>query len=279
MLVSPGYFRLLGIPVRSGRDFGERDVAEAPLTCIVNAALARDAFPDDDPIGQRIETGYDSVPDGAHLMTIVGVVGDVRQYDPKTPPEPIIYMPYQQHPLPATEMKVLFRAPGDPSAAMTALRAEAKRLNPEVPTSFLPLVRTLETALAPSRFRTLLLALFAGLAGVLAIVGLYGVMSYSVSQRTREIGMRIALGAAPGRIVGMVLGQGLRLVLPGVVAGVALSLAAGRMVTSFVYGIRPSDPITLLVVSVLLAGVAVASMAIPARRAARVDPLVALRQE
>jgi putative ABC transport system permease protein len=212
-------------------------------------------------------------------MTIVGVVGDVRQYDPKTPPEPIIYMPYQQHPLPATEMKVLFRAPGDPSAAMTALRAEAKRLNPEVPTSFLPLVRTLETALAPSRFRTLLLALFAGLAGVLAIVGLYGVMSYSVSQRTREIGMRIALGAAPGRIVGMVLGQGLRLVLPGVVAGVALSLAAGRMVTSFVYGIRPSDPITLLVVSVLLAGVAVASMAIPARRAARVDPLVALRQE
>jgi len=279
MLVSPGYFRLLGIPVRSGRDVGERDGPDGPLTCIVNQALARDAFPNDDPIGQRLETGYDSVPDGTHLMTIVGVVGDVRQYDPKTPPEPIIYMPYQQHPLPATEMKVLFRAPGGPSTAMTALRAEAKRLNPEVPTSFLPLVQTLQTALAPSRFRTLLLALFAGLAGVLAIVGLYGVMSYTVSQRTREIGMRIALGAAPGRIVGMVLGQGLRLVLPGVVAGVALSLAAGKMVTSFVYGIRTSDPITLAAVSVLLAGVAVASMAIPARRAARVDPMVTLRQD
>lgn len=273
MSVSPNYFHVLGIGFISGRDFNEHDNPVGQLTCIVNQELADRSFPGENPLGHRIKTGYDTV---SGYMTIVGVVAGVRQDSMERPPVPYIYMPYQQHPFPGSYMQVLF---ADHGGAAAALRSDAHRLNPEVAVDFVPLVSVLDQAFAPSRFRTGLLSLFAALALTLAVAGLYGVMSYTVEQRRSEIGVRMALGAQKANVQQLILGQGLWLVLPGVALGCVLAFAAGKLFTSLVYGVSPSDPATLLLIAALLVGVACLAMYIPARRAANVEPIVALRSE
>ncbi len=274
MAITPEYFRILGIPLIRGRDFSDRDQPDALQTCIVNQALARKFFPGEDAIGHRIKTGYDSL--NAPFMTIVGVVGDVRQDSLDQPPFPYIYMPYMQHPGPAAGMKIMFR--GNESLAPT-LAAAAHHLNPEIAIDFKPLTDLLDQGFAPSRFRSGLLALFAGLALLLALAGLYGVMSYTVAQRRGEIGVRMAMGAQRTQVVRMILAQGLWLVLPGILIGAAFALASSKLFVSLVYGVKPTDPATFAAVALLLAIVALLAMYVPARRAAAVDPMLALRNE
>jgi predicted permease len=272
MLVSPNYFHTLGIGFVGGRDFDEHDQTDTPLTCIINQALADKHFPGQDPIGQHIKTGYD----GSNFMTVVGVVSSVRQSSLQNPPEPYIYMPYRQHPLPATDMHVIFR---DSANGAAALRSEARRLNPEVVVHFEPLTSAVDEAFAPSRFRSGLLGLFAGLALLLALAGLYGVMSYSVAQRRNEIGVRMALGAQRSQVLQLILGQGLWLVLPGVIVGAVFAFAAGKVFVSLVYGVKASDPLTFISIAGVLVAVALLAMYIPAKRAAGADPMLALRSE
>jgi len=178
--------------------------------------------------------------------------------------------------MPATNMQIIFRDTGNGAAA---LRSEAHRLAPDVPVDVEPLANVVDEAFAPSRFRSGLLGLFAGLALLLAVAGLYGVMSYSVTQRRNEIGVRMALGARPIDVVQLILQQGLWLVVPGIVLGAALAFSAGKLVVSLVYGVKPSDPLTFLAIAALLVAVALLAMYIPARRAAGVDPVLALRNE
>jgi ABC-type antimicrobial peptide transport system permease subunit len=213
-------------------------------------------------------------------MTIVGVVSDIRTAGPARPAQPEIYMPYEQHPGPATALNLVVRtAAADPSSLGDTIGRKIRERNPDVPVRATTMEGTLETASATPRFRTFLLVTFAGVALLLALAGVYGVMAYSVSQRVPELGVRIALGATPGHILGLVVGQGARLALIGLGAGIALSLLAGRLLQGLLFGVTPRDPLMLGVVT---AGVTLATLAacyIPGRRAVRVDPMIALRAE
>ena len=275
MTVTPNYFHLLGIPIVEGRDFNERDTPDATLTCIISQPLARRFFAGENPLGQQLRFGYDMVTYKSYL-TVVGVVAGVRQQNLEEPPISEIYVPYKQHPGRASDMYLIF---ADSGGGAATLRAESQHLNPEVPLELKSLTDVVGESFAPSRFRSGLLASFAGLALLLALAGLYGVMSYSVAQRRSEIGVRMALGARPAEVVRLILGQGLWLVVPGVVLGAILAFASGRLFSSLVYGVKTTDPITFLGIAVMLVIVALLAMYIPARRAAGIDPMVALRSE
>ncbi len=275
MTASPNYFHVVGIPIVKGRDFNEHDTPGAPLTCIVSEPLARRFFPGENPIGQQIRFGYDSVT-YKNYLTIVGVVAGVRQENLEEPPTAQIYVPYQQHPGRTSDMYLIF---ADSGGGAAALRAEAHRLNPEVPLELKSLTDVVGESFAASRFRSGLLASFAGLALILALIGLYGVMSYTVEQRRSEIGVRMALGAQKSSVVQLILGQGLWLVLPGVALGCVLAFVAGRVFASLIYGVSSSDPITFIGIAAILIAVSALAMYIPARRAARLDPMLALRSE
>ena len=274
-VVSPGTIAALGIPLRRGRDFNEADRYEAPFTAIINEAFARKALPGQDPIGRTIFCGLDSM----NPMTIVGIVGDVRQFGPATAPWPEIYMPNEQHPRTATDLSVLVRTAAKPGALTETLRRKVRALSPDVPVKFNTMEASLAENTAAPRFRTLLLGIFAGLAVILAMAGVYGVMAYTVGQRSGEIGLRMALGADTGDVLRLVLRQGLALAAIGLVIGLAGAFAASRLLTSMLFEVKPNDPLTYAGVAVLLGLVTVAASYIPARRAAKVDPLVALRQE
>jgi predicted permease len=274
-VVTPGAFAALGIPLRTGRDFSAADIYEAPFTAIVNEALVRKSFPGQDPIGHSIFCGLDSL----NPMKIVGVVGDVRQYGPAQQPSPEIYMPYEQHPQPSTALSVLVRTTNDPAALQETLRRKTRQRSADVPVKFTSMDASLSENVAAPRFRTLMLAIFAAVAVCLAMAGVYGVMAYLVSQRSNEIGLRMALGASPGDISQLVLRQGMLLAGAGLVLGLAGAIAATRLLTSVLFEVKPSDPMTYAAVAALLAAVALAASYIPAHRASKVDPLVALRQE
>jgi putative ABC transport system permease protein len=275
MTVSPGYFPIVGIPIVEGRDFSEHDIPGAPLTCIISEPLARKFFPGENPIGQQIRFGYDLVT-YKNYLTIVGVAAGIRQENLQEPPTAQIYVPYKQHPGRASDMYLIF---ADSGGGAAALRAEAHRLNPEVPLELKSLTDVVGESFAPSRFRSGLLASFAGLALILALAGLYGVMSYTVEQRRSEIGVRMALGAPKSHVMQLILGQALWLVLPGVAFGAALAFVAGKLFVSLVYGVKASDPLTFITTAALLVMVALLAMYIPARRAAQADPMLALRSE
>jgi predicted permease len=275
--VTPGAFRTLGIPLRAGRDFNDGDTYEARPTAIINEALAKKSFPGQDPIGRVIFCGMDL--DSLKGMTIVGVVGDVRQYGPAQEPWPEIYMPYEQHPQPSTALSVIVRTANDPSALQETLRRKIRERSPDVPVRFTSMDASLAENVAAPRFRTLVLGIFAAVAVCLAMAGVYGVMAYLVSQRSNEIGLRMALGASPRDISGLVLREGMLLAGAGLVLGLAGAIAATRLLTSVLFEVKPGDPMTYAVVAVLLAIVALAASYIPAQRASKVDPLVALRQE
>ena len=257
-VVTPDYFRTMRVPLKAGRDFTDGDRRDAPFVAIINEALAGAAFPNEDPIGRRIQAGLDSL----EFMTVVGVVADVRTGGPTRPVQPEIYMAYEQHPGPATALNIVARTQSPDPLALT----ETMQV-------------TLDTAAATPRFRTFLLALFAGVALMLAVAGVYGVMAYTVGQRVPEIAVRVALGAAPADIMKMVVGQGARLAGVGLVVGMALALAMSRLVEGLLFGVRAQDPAILVSVTLLVATAALAACYVPGRRALRVEPMIALRSE
>ncbi|HEV8202209.1 MAG TPA: ABC transporter permease [Candidatus Polarisedimenticolia bacterium] len=279
-VVTPGYFQTLGVPLLKGRFFAATDDERAASVVIVNSTMARTYFPNQDPLGQRLQIGA-TPDDGVPKMEIVGVVGDVIQgLDVDAKAE--MYLPYRQGDrlLPAFLMSVVMRTAGDPLSQTAALRRAVAEIDPTQP---LVKPRSMEdnvaTSVAQPRFRTFLIGIFAGLALLLAAVGIYGMLSYSVTQRTREIAIRVTLGAERNHILRTVAGEGLRFTLLGVALGIAGGLALTRLLQGFLFGVSAFDPGAFAGAAVLLTGVALAASLVPARRATRVDPLVALRSE
>jgi predicted permease len=274
-VVSPGTFATLGIPLRRGRDFSDGDSYDAPFTAVINEALARQAFPNQDPVGHSIFCGLDSM----NPMKIVGVVGNIRQHGPARESLPEIYMPYEQHPQPATDLSVLVRTSLEPGAISPVVREKIQELSSEVPLKFTTMETLRSENVAAPRFRTQLLGIFAGLALCLALAGVYGVMSYVVGQRSNEFGLRMALGASQGDVLRLVLRQALWLAGLGIIIGLAGSAVATQLLTTMLFGVTATDPLTYGAVIALLVFAALAASYIPARRATRVDPMMALRYE
>jgi predicted permease len=275
-IVSPGYFRTIDVPLRKGRDISERDVAGSlPVVVINDAAVAR-FFPGEDPIGRRlVNFTYDPIEEAAEAFTVVGVVADVRSRGLAQAPQPEAYFAHAQVPL--TDMAVLVRTAGDPLAQIGTIRSELASVDPNVP---LQDARTLGQIVANSvdrpRFVTTLVSLLAVVALILAAVGIFGLLSFAVARRTREMGIRIALGASPGGLVLMIVRDASVLVAIGIAIGLSGALALTRMIESELFGVRPTDPVTLAAVIVILISTALVASLIPAWRAAAVDPLVAL---
>jgi putative ABC transport system permease protein len=278
--ISPNYLETLGVPLLQGRMITAADNEKSPFVVVINATMAHTYFSNENPLGRKLQLG--AIPDTqVPTMEIVGVVGDVLQglgLDPKAE----MYLPYRQADqiLPVFFMSIVLRSLGDPLLQASALRSALAEIDPNQP---LVRVRTMEDNMAATvaqpRFRTWLIGIFAGLALLLAAVGIYGVMSYSVTQRTNEIGIRVTLGAQSADVFRIVVGEGLRLALFGVGLGLVAALALTRVLQGFLYGINASDPLTFACVAVLLTLVGVAASFFPARRATRVDPIVALRYE
>ncbi len=275
-VVSGAYFRAMGIPLVRGRLFDDSDREDTTPVVLVNETLARRWWPTGDAVGKRMRTG--SVDQAGPWMTVVGVVGDVRQYGLDQEQKTQFYRPERQvalHP-----MSLVLRAQGDPEALASALRGAVQSIDPDQPIyNVRSMDSLLATTLAPRRLSLLLLATFAATALLLAGVGIYGVLAYSVTQRTHEIGIRMALGARRADVLVMVLRQGLRLVLAGAALGVAAAFGLTRLMTSLLFGVSPTDPATLGAVCLVLVGVALLACFVPARRASGVDPMIALRCE
>src|SRR5215207_2440073 len=270
-----GYFKTLGIPVKQGRTFTEVEDAEARPVILVSESFAQRHFTGEDPIGKRIKVFMAEAP---VWTEVVGVVGDVRYDNLTAEAEPFVYYP---HPgLTYEFMTLVVRTAGDPAEMAPAVRREIAAIDPDQPVSD---VRTMTQVMADTvglaRFNTLLLGIFAGLATLLAAVGIFGVMNYSVQLRTREIGLRMALGAQPGRVLMLILRQGLLLTLIGIGVGLAGALALSRLLSGFLYGVGANDPATFAAIVVVLGVGSLVACYIPARRATRVDPLVALKYE
>jgi putative ABC transport system permease protein len=270
--VTPHYLRAIGTPLKSGRDFTEQDDGGAPQVAIISETMAGAAFaPGVDPIGKRINVG------GQGWRTIVGVAGDARLIDLKDA-RWNVYVPYRQFPYPVSYVAI--RSASDPAALMAMVRREAAALDPEQAVmSVMTMEQRVSTALARPRFNALLLNLLSALAAALAAVGIYGVISYSVAQRTREIGIRLALGAKRSDVLRLVIRQGMALAGAGVAIGLAASLALTRLMQGLLYGVSATDLLTFAGAALLLGAVAGAACWLPARRATRVDPMVALREE
>jgi predicted permease len=279
-LVLGDFFRALGVPLKRGRFFTEADRERAPRVIIVNETLARRFWPGEDAIGKRVTIGMPEM----HLpwLTVAGVVADVNQSAPDENLHPHIYEPYLQAKDYSwiRKMNLGLRTAGDPLALAGAVRREVAQLDPELPVTKIRTIRQiLDSSLAPRRLSMWLLTVFALAALLLAALGIYGVMAYAVARRTREIGIRMALGAQRANVLGMILGQGMKLVACGVAIGLAASLALTRLMTSLLYDVKPTDPLTYAAVAVLLISIALAANFAPARRAVSVDPTVALRHE
>jgi predicted permease len=276
-IASPGYFSTVGTPVLRGRDFLETDTVNTTPVVIINNAMAKKFWPGEDPIGKQVGLGSPEFP----AMTVVGIVADVKHLSLREDPGPEMYVPYTQRPYPSMlTMHVVLRTKTDPASVMERVREAVGLLDPDVPVAKLTALATLvDDSLAGPRFSMLLLAAFAALAVLLATIGMYGVISYSVAQRTREIGIRMVLGAQRRNVVGMVLGQGAGLTALGLTIGLVTALGVTRMMRSVLYGVQTTDALTFGSVSVLLVGIALLACYVPARRATRVDPMIALRYD
>jgi putative ABC transport system permease protein len=274
-IVTPGTFRALGIPLKSGRDFSDSDTLDRPFVAVVNEALVRKSFPNQSPLGRTIFCPFDTLKG----MTIIGVAGDVRQRGPEREPMPECYMTYRQHAFNGATLSVVVRTVGDPDALMGTVRRLAQERSPDVPMKFTTMEALLSEDVATPRFRALLFTVFAGLAVCLAMAGVYGVMAYAVSQRSNEVGLRMALGATTGSVVRLVLKQGLALAGLGLVFGLAAAAAATHLLKSMLFQVRPNDPVVYLAVAVVTGVVALVASYVPARRASKIDPLAAIRQE
>jgi putative ABC transport system permease protein len=274
-IVAPGTFTALGIPLVRGRDFDDRDVQDAPMTAVVNDALARRALPGQDIIGHKIVCAFDTL----EPMTIVGVVGDVRQAGPADESRPECYMPYLQHGYNGATLSVVIRTAKDPMALAETVRRKARELAPAVPVRFTTLDALTAQNVAQPRLRALLIGTFAAVALVLAVIGVFGVMAYAVSQRTAEIGVRMALGATSGQILRLLFGRATAMIGIGLAVGFIGAALTTRFLASLLFAVKPTDPVTYVGVAALLATTSFVALYVPASRATRVDPLVALRQE
>jgi predicted permease len=274
-VATDGYFHALGIPLIRGRIFEERDGTIAPHVALITESLARERWPNQDPIGRTIEFG--NMDGDLRLLTIVGIVGDTHEYGVDVPARPIVYVNLFQRPRAA--MSVTMLSDADTQSVAAAARAVLQDLDPEMPARFRTLSQVYAAALGSRRFNVVLLGFFGITALVLATTGVFGVMAYSVSRRTREIGVRVALGASAGDVRRMILSEGMRTIVIGVATGIAGALALTRTVQSLLFGVAATDPLTFGGVILLLAGAALLACYVPARRATRVDPMVALRYE
>jgi predicted permease len=274
-VATDGYFEALGIPLIRGRIFDERDGPNSPHVAVISESLARDRWPKQDPIGRTIEFG--NMDGDLRLLTIVGIVGDIHEYGLDAPPRPTVYVNLFQRPRSAITLTMLSDA--DTGLVTSAARGILQDLDPEIPARFRTFPQIYSASLGSRRFNVILVGFFGIVALLLATAGVFGVMAYSVSRRTREIGVRVALGAASGDVLRMILTQGLRTIFIGVVAGIAGSLVLTRTMESLLFGVTPTDPLTFGGMTLLLVGAALLACFIPARRATKVDPIVALRYE
>jgi predicted permease len=274
--VSPGYFRTMGIPLQRGRWFSERDIQGAPDVMVINETMARQFWPHEDPIGKRL-TILNSV--GRPPTEVVGVAGDVRHAGVDREPGPEMYVPFFQTPRYST-MFVVLRTRSDPLSVVAAMRGQVQALDKDQPLEDIrTMQQLLSNSVATQRFYMLLAGSFGILSLVMAAVGVYGVISYSASQRVHEIGIRLALGAQRRDILKLVVGQGMVLAVTGVAIGLAAALALTRVISSQLFGVSATDPATFALISLMLLGVALGACFVPARRATKVDPMVALRYE
>jgi putative ABC transport system permease protein len=281
-VVTPGYFGAMGIPMREGRDFTDADRVGAPGAVIVNRTLARQVWPGEDPVGQRILLGGGGVD--SVWRTVVGVVGDVRHRGLSEAARPEMFLPYAQFPAgtgnPPAAMYVAIRAAGDPEALTSQLRATVAALDPDTPVAE---TQTMEAAMgawaAERRLIMLLVSGFAGIALLLGAVGIYGVMAHLVSQREREIGIRMAVGALPDQILRLVVAQSAGVVGGGILVGAVIALAAAHLLVGLLFEVRPSDPLTFAGTALVLVAVAAGATLVPALRAVRTDPAHALRSD
>ncbi len=274
--VSPEYFRVMRIPLLRGRLFSEQDSPSDPNVAIISETLARRYFPNEDPIGRQMKFGFP--PNGNVPREIVGVVGDVRDAALSRDPGSIMYVPFAQAPLYGGE--VVVRSSLSASSVAASIRQVVHSIDKDLPvTDVASFPDVLGASIAQERFRTFLLSAFSGIALILAAVGIFGVMSYSASQRTHEIGIRMALGAQQHNVLRLILWQGAKLALLGLGAGAVAALLLTRWMAGLLYGVSSTDPLTFGAVAIVLLGVALTACYIPARRAMRVDPMVALRHE
>jgi putative ABC transport system permease protein len=272
--VTPGYIEAISTPLISGRTISRQDSAEATPAALVNDVLVKRFFPSENPIGRRIRLSRSDTT----WYTIVGVVKEMKYDHPAAPPENQVYLSFEQSP--TSGMCVLVRARGDPAPLAQSIRAVVRSVDPNQPVSEIQTIATqIADRVAGDRIVTQVAGAFGLLALFLAAIGISGVMAYSVSQRTQEIGVRMALGARSRDVLAMIVRQGMGVVLGGMLAGIAGAFAMARLLATFLYGVKPDDAITFSASFLILAAVALAACAIPAHRASKVDPVVALRYE
>jgi predicted permease len=274
-VATDGYFEALGIPLIRGRIFDQRDGPDSPHVAVISESLARERWPNQDPIGHTIEFG--NMDGDLRLLTIVGIVGDTHEYGLDAPPRPTVYVNLFQRP--RAEITLTMLSDSDTQLVTSAARGILQDLNPEIPARFRTFSQVYSASLGSRRFNVILIGFFGITALLLATAGVFGVMAYSVSRRTREIGVRVALGADSGDVLRMILSQGLRTIFIGVAIGIAGSLALTRTVESLLFGVTATDPLTFGGMTLLLVAAALLACLIPARRATKVDPMVALRYE
>ena len=272
-IVSPEYFRTMGIPLVHGRYFDQHDTKEAPETVIVDETFAERFWPNEDPIGKRLQRGG-----SASWRTVVGVISNARQYSSEKEPPIAVYFPFEQYI--ARNMFLVVRTTVDPATAVSTITKEIQSLDPEMPVFDVgTMEQRLAVSLASRRFAMLLLGLFAIVASVLAAIGIFGVMAYSVNERTHELGIRVALGAPPSRILRLVIKQAILLTFAGIAVGLICAIAMTRVLSALLFGVSATDAFTFALMPLVLGFVALVASYLPARRAARIDPIVALKCE
>ena len=280
LMATPRMFRALGIPLKRGRLLAEGDVVGQPLVAVINETAARLYWSGDDPIGKTIRYYPQET---SPSIQIVGIVGDVRSIGVSEPAPPAVYVPLAQAPRPPYEgraMTFIVRATGNPTAITASARAAVASIDAGLPLADVqPMSEIVSAASGQPRFTTLVMSFFASIAFFLAALGLYGILAYSVEQRVREIGVRVALGADKREIFRLIIGNGMRLALVGVAIGVPSALALTRLMAGMLSGVSSTDPVTYIAVVGMLVISALLASYLPARRATRVDPIVALRAE
>jgi predicted permease len=274
LVISPGFFETMEMPLRNGRTLTERDDQKAPKVVVINETAARKYFPNEDPIGRRFGTSVET----AGQLEVVGVLRDAKYDSVRDPVPPTMYVPYLQSRLANAVFQV--RIAGDPAAAIRVVRETVRQIDPNLPLMNVSTqVETVEKRLAQERVFAQAYALFGALALVLASVGLFGLMSYSVARRTNEIGIRMALGAQRRDVLRLVMGESLLLVVVGTAIGLVTAVAASRLIATLLFGLAATDGVTVTTAVTVLLGVSAIAGYLPARRAARVDPLTALHYE